>query len=173
MRLSSDSFGRRLEAIRKSRGLTQGELGALVGRSKSAIRAWECGLYGVKVGDIMKYARALSCRLNDLLASVGAQLPRAPSNFGARHFRHIVFHPMEIRASGPTNCLIAGGRYPDPMAPNNPVVLHKEQLGGPLPTTSLSGQAHGSRCRSFLLGRRVGFRDRTCLAEAAIGQKIL
>jgi hypothetical protein len=75
--------------------------------------------------------------------------------------------------SGPTNCLVAGGRYPDPMAPNNPVVLHKEQLGGPLPTTSLSGQAHGSRCRSFLLGRRVGFRDRICLAEAAIGQKIL
>jgi hypothetical protein len=51
MRLSSDSFGRRLAAIRKSRGLTQGELGALVG----AICACECGLYGVKVGDTIKY----------------------------------------------------------------------------------------------------------------------
>jgi len=38
---------------------------------------------------------------------------------------------------------------------------------------SLSGEVHGSRCHSFLMGRCAGFLDRTCLAEAAIRQKIL
>ena len=81
MKLASETFGRRLRAIRRDRGFTQAELGALVGRSKQLISAWECGNHEIRLGDAERIAVALHCRLEDLLAPLDKRLPRRPSSW--------------------------------------------------------------------------------------------
>jgi transcriptional regulator with XRE-family HTH domain len=79
MRLTSDTVGRRLAAIRRDRGLTQAELGDLVGKSKQTISALEHGRHGITLADAMKCAEALGCHLRDLCAPLDKPLPRRPS----------------------------------------------------------------------------------------------
>jgi transcriptional regulator with XRE-family HTH domain len=81
VKLVSDTFGRRLKAIRRARGLTQAELAALVGKSKQSISAWEHGHGGVRLIDAEIIAIALGCRLKHLLATVDAPVPRAPMSW--------------------------------------------------------------------------------------------
>jgi transcriptional regulator with XRE-family HTH domain len=79
MRPSSATIGRRLAAIRVNRGLTQGELAVLIGKSKTSICCWEHGRSEMRVGDAIGCARALRCRLRDLLAPVEAPIPPCSS----------------------------------------------------------------------------------------------
>jgi transcriptional regulator with XRE-family HTH domain len=82
VKLASDTFGRRLAAIRQDRGLTQLELGTVVGKSKQMICAWEHGMaIEIATGDVTKCARALHCRRADLLAPLEAPIPAAPSRW--------------------------------------------------------------------------------------------
>jgi transcriptional regulator with XRE-family HTH domain len=79
-KLTSDTFGRRLAAIRQDRGLTEAELGTVVGKSKTTICAWEHGAtIDIAAGDVTRCARALRCRRGDLLAPLDAPIPAAPS----------------------------------------------------------------------------------------------
>jgi transcriptional regulator with XRE-family HTH domain len=79
VKLTSDTFGRRLAKIREHRDLTQFELGAAVGQSKQTISAWEHDrTIEITRADVSKCARALGCRRADLLAPVEAPLPPCP-----------------------------------------------------------------------------------------------
>lgn len=76
MRLASATFGRRLEAIRADRHLTQEELGTAVGKSKRTISHWETQpWFEVRERDAKECAKVLRCRLRDLLAPLDAPLP--------------------------------------------------------------------------------------------------
>jgi len=68
MRLASQTFGRRLKAIRRDRGFTQAELAALIGRSKQSVSAWENSVCDVRLIAVEKCAAALECKVKDLLA---------------------------------------------------------------------------------------------------------
>ena len=81
MRPASNTIGRRLAVIRKSRGLTQAEVGAWIGKSKTSVFAWERGLYEIKLADAQACAGALRCSLKDLLAAVDAPLPAVPARW--------------------------------------------------------------------------------------------
>jgi transcriptional regulator with XRE-family HTH domain len=82
VKLTSDTFGRRLAAIRQDRGLTQAQLGAVVGKSQQTICAWEHGAtIDIATGDVTKCARALRCRRADLLDFPEAPIPAAPSHW--------------------------------------------------------------------------------------------
>lgn len=55
-----------LRAYRKKAGLSQTELGRLVGMSKNSISSIECGGFCVTVRNALKLARALNCQVEDL-----------------------------------------------------------------------------------------------------------
>jgi transcriptional regulator with XRE-family HTH domain len=74
--LTSDTFGRRLTAIRTDRALSQAELGTVLGKSKQTVCRWEHGL-AINAADLTRCARALGCRRFDLLAPVDAPIPAA------------------------------------------------------------------------------------------------
>jgi len=79
MRQISESFGRRLAAIRKHRHLTQQQLGVAVGKSCRAISNWENSLsIEIWLGDVAQCARALRCQVKDLLAAVDEPIPPYP-----------------------------------------------------------------------------------------------
>jgi transcriptional regulator with XRE-family HTH domain len=70
------TIGRRLAAIRNSRGLTQDELAAAVGKTRGSIGHLEAGrVADVGVLVLCRIADALGCGLRDLLAPVGAPIP--------------------------------------------------------------------------------------------------
>lgn len=80
MQLASQTFGRRLKAIREHRDLTQEELGTAIGKSKQTISYWERN--GTRRrADIRKCARVLRCRSQDLLAPLDAPIPPPPSRW--------------------------------------------------------------------------------------------
>jgi transcriptional regulator with XRE-family HTH domain len=81
-RLASETFGRRLAAMRKQRGLSQVELAAAIGRSRQAIRAWENNSNKeVCQSDVKKCALVLRCCTKDLLASLDEPISPAPSGW--------------------------------------------------------------------------------------------
>jgi transcriptional regulator with XRE-family HTH domain len=75
MRLTSDSVGRRLAAIRTDRGLTQAALAAAIGKSRQCVCHWERGSSDLRMSDLHRLAEALDCRLRDLLAPPEAPIP--------------------------------------------------------------------------------------------------
>jgi transcriptional regulator with XRE-family HTH domain len=75
MRLTSDSVGRRLAAIRTDRGLTQAALAAAIGKSRQCVCHWERGSSDLRISDLHRLAEALDCRLRDLLAPPEAPIP--------------------------------------------------------------------------------------------------
>ena len=82
MRLPKDTtetFGPRLAAIRRHRGLTQGQLAIAIGKSKQTICHWENDpFFEVGLSDAKKCAQVLHCRLGDLLAPLNAPIPSYP-----------------------------------------------------------------------------------------------
>jgi transcriptional regulator with XRE-family HTH domain len=76
MKLISATFGRRLAAIRKDRGLTQAELAAAIGVSRQRVASWENGGPDwVDIVFVRRCARALRCRVKDLAAPAGTPFP--------------------------------------------------------------------------------------------------
>jgi len=75
---SETTFGRRLAAIRKDRGLSQAELATAVAKTRAAVGHWESGRAFIRGSDLARVARALGCRMRDLLAPVEAPIPPRP-----------------------------------------------------------------------------------------------
>ena len=69
------TFGQKLEELRKARGLSQEELGKLVGIQKSAISKYERGrIINASPLVIEKFAEALDVKAGDLLSDLEKQL---------------------------------------------------------------------------------------------------
>jgi transcriptional regulator with XRE-family HTH domain len=76
MKLASDTFGPRLAAIRRNRGLTQAELALAIGVSRQKINVWENGgTAWVDITDVRRCAHALRCRVKDISAPAGTPFP--------------------------------------------------------------------------------------------------
>lgn len=89
MRLST-TFGRRLAAIRKHRGLTQAALAYAIGKSRPTINRWESGTaIDIRTGDAESCACALQCRVRDLYAPADAPVPPPLSSSPRRTHRRI------------------------------------------------------------------------------------
>jgi transcriptional regulator with XRE-family HTH domain len=69
------TIGKRLAVIRQHRMLSQAELAAMVGTSKSAIYHYEHGNARIWPSLLSALASALRCRISDLLAPLDARLP--------------------------------------------------------------------------------------------------
>jgi transcriptional regulator with XRE-family HTH domain len=69
------TFGRRLAALRNSRGLTQIDLAKRIRKTRPAIGRWEAGRAFIRGRDLARVARALECRMRDLLAPPDAPIP--------------------------------------------------------------------------------------------------
>lgn len=63
----SNSFGDRLRNVRKARGLSQDEMGALIGTSKQVISRYETGQRTPKITVVNQYASKLGISLNELM----------------------------------------------------------------------------------------------------------
>lgn len=61
-------LGNRIKAARKARGLTQPDLGKIVGVSKSAVNQWENGVVqNLKLGNLFAVAQALGKDVQELV----------------------------------------------------------------------------------------------------------
>lgn len=60
-------FGRRLREVRKQKGLSQEKLAALAGLARNFISMVETGQRNVTIATVQKLARALNCRMADLM----------------------------------------------------------------------------------------------------------
>lgn len=60
-------FSKNVAIVRQARGLSQGELGALVGMGRSAIQAVEGGGRRIRLGEACDLADALGVTLNELI----------------------------------------------------------------------------------------------------------
>jgi transcriptional regulator with XRE-family HTH domain len=60
-------LGHRLRQLRQKRGLTQGQLAAAVGVSRSAVAQWESGRAGQASLHLRRLADALGVQIDDLL----------------------------------------------------------------------------------------------------------
>ena len=63
------SFGNCISALRMRRGLSQYQLGALVGVSDKAVSKWENGVSKPRMNTIMKLAEVLDVGINELLTA--------------------------------------------------------------------------------------------------------
>ena len=61
------SFGNYISALRERRGLSQFQLGALVGKSDKAVSKWENGVSKPRIGTIKKLSEVLDISVDDLL----------------------------------------------------------------------------------------------------------
>ena len=75
MRTIDPTIGKRLAAIRQHRRLSQAELAAMVGTSKSAIHRYEHGNARIWPSLLSALASALRCQISDLRAPLDAPLP--------------------------------------------------------------------------------------------------
>lgn len=57
-----------IKELRKSRGLSQEELGRIVGVERSAVSKWETGEAKPRADLLIKLAKALHCKVDDLFA---------------------------------------------------------------------------------------------------------
>lgn len=64
------SFGKRVAAVRKSRGLTQQELAEAIGMSVVAIAYIETGKRWARLGTLTKIANALRVDVSDLFKNI-------------------------------------------------------------------------------------------------------
>ena len=70
MLVDAQKVGRRIQEVRKSRGLTQAELSQMVDLSTKYISNVECGFKTPKLNTFVSIANALQCDANLLLADV-------------------------------------------------------------------------------------------------------
>lgn len=68
--MDAQKVGRRIQQVRKSRGLTQSELAQMVDLSTKYISNVECGFKTPKLNTFVSIANALQCDANLLLADV-------------------------------------------------------------------------------------------------------
>lgn len=68
--MDAQKVGRRIQAVRKSRGLTQSELSQMVDLSTKYISNIECGFKTPKLNTFVAIANALQCDANLLLSDV-------------------------------------------------------------------------------------------------------
>lgn len=68
--MDAQKVGRRIQEVRKSRGLTQAELAEMVDLSTKYISNVECGFKTPKLNTFVSLANALQCDANQLLADV-------------------------------------------------------------------------------------------------------
>ena len=68
--MDAQKVGRRIQEMRKSRGLTQSELSQLLDLSTKYISNIECGFKTPKLNTFVAIANALQCDANLLLADV-------------------------------------------------------------------------------------------------------
>ena len=61
------SFGNFISALRERRGLSQYQLGALVGVSDKAVSKWENGVSKPRIGMIRKLSEVLDISVDELL----------------------------------------------------------------------------------------------------------
>jgi transcriptional regulator with XRE-family HTH domain len=71
-----EEIGKRIEMIRKDRGMRRTDLAKAIGVSKSAIFRYEHGHTQLGFEQLERLADALNCRLRDLIAPLDAALPR-------------------------------------------------------------------------------------------------
>lgn len=64
------SFGNFISALRKRRGLSQYQLGALVGKSDKAVSKWENGASKPRIDTIRKLSEVLDVSVGELLTCV-------------------------------------------------------------------------------------------------------
>jgi transcriptional regulator with XRE-family HTH domain len=78
VQLVRTTFGRRLAAVRIARGLTEAEFAAAIGQSEQTIWAWENSIcHEVPLPDVRLCARALHCRVRNLLGPTDDPIPPA------------------------------------------------------------------------------------------------
>ena len=68
--MDAQKVGRRIQEVRKSRGLTQAELSQMVDLSTKYISNVECGFKTPKLNTFVSIANALQCDANQLLLDV-------------------------------------------------------------------------------------------------------
>lgn len=68
--MDAQKVGRRIQEVRKSRGLTQAELSQMVDLSTKYISNIECGFKTPKLNTFVAIANALQCDANQLLSDV-------------------------------------------------------------------------------------------------------
>ena len=68
--MDAQKVGRRIQEVRKSRGLTQAELAQMVDLSTKYISNVECGFKTPKLNTFVAIANALQCDANQLLSDV-------------------------------------------------------------------------------------------------------
>lgn len=68
--MDAQKVGRRIQEVRKSRGITQSELAQLVDLSTKYISNIECGFKMPKLNTFVAIANALQCDANSLLSDV-------------------------------------------------------------------------------------------------------
>lgn len=71
--LNDFEFGQYLRQLRISKGLSQFQLGKLVGVSDKAVSKWENGISKPKIGIILKLSDILSVSTEDLLQEMFAE----------------------------------------------------------------------------------------------------
>lgn len=57
-----------LRALREKAGLTQRQLGKMMGKGQSAVAAWEAGVRMPRADRLPELARILGCKIGDLYA---------------------------------------------------------------------------------------------------------
>lgn len=75
-----EAVGARIRAARLERGLTQAELGAAVGVSRSAVAQWETERAGQVRGNLTRIAAALGVSVEHLLNGGAAAQAAGPEN---------------------------------------------------------------------------------------------
>lgn len=73
--LEEFNFGQRLQRIRLSRGLSQTQLGAMIGVVGNVISNWETGVSMPKLALFRELCIALNCPPGDLLGLSPSELP--------------------------------------------------------------------------------------------------
>ena len=80
-------IGQKIREARKAKGLTQEELGKLVGLQKSAIAKYECGrVVNIKRSTLQKLAKALDLRGSDLVIESD---PKGTAKFSTKVLRDV------------------------------------------------------------------------------------
>lgn len=69
--LSGIEFGKRVQAIRRAKGLTQADVGAALGLSEGGWRNYETGRAVLKINQLPVLANLLDCSIADLLGLGG------------------------------------------------------------------------------------------------------
>lgn len=79
------TFGEKIKSLRKSKGMNQQELAAIVGVSHRTIRSWEVeGRYPKQNNLYQKLADALECDVSYLMSENAAFITEASEQFGSR-----------------------------------------------------------------------------------------